>query len=410
MKFSVRVSPLMEKWSSPLGSIEDRLIRIPSTLREEFGLSPGLFLCLKDKSGSPLSLQVSTSYRKDAEDNDKCVYVNSSTYNLLGVEKIGRMQPADDILVGCDPEFFLVDIKSKCNVSASHFFPHYGEVGSDCGLAELRPRPSLKGSELSSNIRELLKRAHAHLHGRALFNKRDVRMIAASYWNNAAAGYHIHFGLPQFLLRMTAETNSFLAYIVSILDYYVGIPAILPEGSEDFKRRSPRFGRYGQPGDHRYTLMTLEYRVPGGHLLRHPVLSSGILAIGIVVIKDILSRLNMYTDGFTKRSPFKGYSDLNFLYPNLPPRQEVCNCIVSEDVGIALKQMYNILKDLSSMIGYKDNEDDIITYFDYVLAYLHKVEKFSEDMEVNWRLVENEKQPREMAVLQSSSQEGALIL
>lgn len=403
MKFSVRVSPLMERWSSPLGSIEDRLIRIPNKLREEFGLSPGLFLCLKDRNGNKISLQVSTSYKKDSEKDDKSVYVSSSTYNLLGVEKISSVKPADDILIGCDPEFFLVDVNSGSNVSASHFFTHYGEVGSDCGLAELRPRPSLKESGLSSNIRDLLNRAYTHLHTRTLFRKRDIRMVAASYWNNAAAGYHVHFGLPQFLLRANPETHSFLAYIVNVLDYYVGIPAILPEGTEDFKRRSPRFGRYGQPGDHRYDITTLEYRVPGGHLLRHETLSSGILAISIVMMKDMLSRLNVYTNGFTKPSPFKSYSDLNFLYPNIPPRQEVCNCIVSESSGRALKHVDNIVKDISSMIGYKENEEPIIKYFDYVLSYLRGTEKFSENMETNWRLVENEKQPREMAVLQSSS-------
>jgi len=228
-------------------------------------------------------------------------------------------------------------------------------------------------------------------------------MIAASHWKEAAAGYHVHFGLPQFLLRASPETHIFLAYMVNILDYYVGIPAIMPEGSEDFRRRSPRFSRYGKPGDHRADLMTLEYRVPGGHLLRHPILSSGILAISIVVMKDMLSRLRVYTNGFTKPSPFKCYTDLRFLYPSLPSRQEVYDCIVSETTGKALTHIDTILKDISSMIGYKENEDAIIRYFDYVLAYMSKNKKFSESIEINWRLAENEKQPRKMAILQSSS-------
>jgi len=403
MKFSVRVSPLMGKWNSPLGSIEDRLIRIPGALREEFGLSPGLFLCLNTKSGDPIPLQVSIAYKKDAEEDDKCVYVSKDTHSLLGVEKISGIKPADDILIGCDPEFFLIDEVASCRISASHFFPHYGDVGSDCGLAELRPRPSLKEPELSMNIDGLMRKAFNHLHNRALFRKRNIHMTAHSHWNEAAAGYHVHFGLPQFLLRASPETHIFLAYMVSVLDYYVGISAIMPEGSEDFRRRSPRFSRYGKPGDHRYDLMTLEYRVPGGHLLRHPILSSGILAISIVVMKDMLSRLRVYTNGFTKPSPFKCYEDLRFLYPSLPNRQEVYDCIVSETTGKAMSHIDTILRDISSMIGYKENEDAIIRYFDYVLAYMSKNEKFSESIETNWRLAENEKQPRKMAVLQSPS-------
>jgi len=402
MKFQVRVSPLMERWNSPLGSIEDRLIRIPGVLREEFGLSPGLFLCLNTKSGSPLSLQVSIAYRKDVEEDNTCVYVSQDTHDLLDVEKISGLKPADDILIGCDPEFFLIDKATGFDISASHFFPHYGDVGSDGGLAELRPRPSLKETELSENIYRLMRKAFSHLNGRALFKKREVHMIAASHLNGAAAGYHVHFGLPQFMLRSTPEMDSLLAYMVNILDYYVGISAVLPEGAEDYKRRSPRFSRYGKPGDHRRDLMTLEYRVPGGHLLRHPVLSSGLLAISIVVMKDMLSRLRAYTEGFLKNFPFRRYEDLNLLYPNLPSRQHVYSCITSETTSSALRQTDAILKDLSSMIGYKENEASIIRYFEYVLAYASKGERFSESIETNWRLMEDEKQPRKMAFLQPS--------
>lgn len=402
MKLSIRVSPRMEKLSSPLGSIEDRLIRIPSQVREEFGLSTGLFLCLKDKNGDSIPLQVMVAYKKDAEEDDSCVYVSEATHKLLGIERTGRIKPADDILIGCDPEFFLVDGASNYNISASHFFPHYGDVGSDLGLAELRPRPALKEEALTENITGLMRKAFAHINDRILFRKKDIRMVAASHWNNASAGYHIHFGLPQCLLRKDPETHVNLAYMVGILDYYVGIPAILPEGSEDFKRRSKKYSMYGNPGDHRWDFVTLEYRVPGGHLLRHPILSSGILAISIVVMKDILSRLRAYTNDFRRQIPLTSYENLRLLYPNLPDRQTVYNCIVSEKVDLALQQVEIILKDLSRMIGYKENRSAIISYFDYVLSYAYKQAKFSESIETNWRLGENEKQPRKMAVLQSS--------
>jgi hypothetical protein len=51
------------------------------------------------------------------------------------------------------------------------------------------------------------------------------------------------------------------------------------------------------------------------------------------------------------------------------------------------------------MIGYKENELAIKEYFGYVLEFLKGKEKFSENMEVNWRLGQHERQPRQMAVL-----------
>jgi len=188
--------------------------------------------------------------------------------------------------------------------------------------------------------------------------------------------------------------------VVDILDYYVGIPAVLPEGNEDFYRRSRRFSSYGNPGDCRIDGMTLEYRVPGGHLLRHPILTSGILSIGIVVMKDILSRLQVYTDGFKKSVQFREYKDLRNLYPNLPDIADVRGSIVSEDISKPMMYIDTILHDISMMIGFKENQEQIINYFDYILNYTHKKVKFDENLELNWRLPRNEEQPRKMAVLQ----------
>ena len=248
MKFKIKVSPFMSSKNSPLGSIEDRLIRIPSDVRQKFGLETGLFLSLNG-ADEEVMLQVSKAYTKDTCKDDSCIYVSESTYELLNLKQESSIKPANDILIGCDPEFFLIDRNNGFNVSASHFFPHYGEVGSDCSLAELRPRPNLHEAGLVNELRSLLQRAYNHIHGRALFKKRDLHMVAASQLNNASAGFHIHFGLPHILLdnQKYIGPNPLLPYIVNILDYYIGIPSILPEGAEDSRRRSVRFSKYGKP-------------------------------------------------------------------------------------------------------------------------------------------------------------------
>ncbi len=401
MKLKIKVSPSMSEKGSPLGSIEDRLIRIPSDIRHKFGVNTGLFLSLNGVDGE-IMLQAAKAYSTDAQKDNACIYVSQSTYDILDLKQKLIVNPADDILIGCDPEFFLVDRSNGRNVSATHFFPHYGELGSDGGLAELRPRPSHHEINLVTDIYSLLQRAYNHINSRTLFRAQDIHMASASHLDGASAGFHIHFGLPYTLLgagRYIDDVNPLLAYIVHILDYYIGIPAILPEGSVDSTRRSIRFSTYGKPGDHRVDQLTLEYRVPGGHLLRHPVLTAGILAISIVVMKDILSRMQIYSDGFQDKAAFQNYRELRNLYPNLPDKEIVNDCIVSEDVGLAVDQLDTILRDIQKMIGYSQNNKSIANYFSYIISHITEARGFSDDMETNWRLTENAKQPREMAVL-----------
>ncbi len=401
MKFKIKASSFMSGKESPLGSIEDRLIRIPSDIRHKFGMNTGLFLSLNGVDGEVM-LQAAKAYSTDAQKDNSCVYVSQSTYGILDLKQKLIINPADDILIGCDPEFFLVNKSTGFNISASHFFPHYGEVGSDCGLAELRPRPNHHEIGLVTEIYSLLKKAYSHINSRTLFRKQDIHMVSTSHREGQAAGFHIHFGLPYTLLeagRYINGVNPLLAYIVHILDYYIGIPAILPEGSADSTRRSIRFSSYGKPGDHRVDQLTLEYRVPGGHLLRHPILTAGILAISIVVMKDVLSRLQIYSNGFQDKAAFQDYKELRNLYPNLPDKEMVNNCIVSEDTGPAINQLDTILRDIQRMIGYKQNDKTIVNYFDYITSYITEAKGFSDNIEINWRLIENAEQPREMAVL-----------
>jgi len=400
MDIEIQISELMSKHSSPLGSNEDRLIRIPAILREKLGLKTGLFLCLTSKSDGSIPFQISPAYSDDVEKNsDECGYVSKDTYEQLKIEKKHNslVKPVSDILIGADPEFFLIDKGTGGNVSASHFFMHYGDVGSDCGLAELRPRPSFNEYELVSNLRDLMIKAYQHLGSRVLFKNRKIEMIAASMLNGAAAGFHIHFGLPNVLLKGTAESHIVLKRMVDVLDYYVGILSILPEGSEDFYRRSDN-SIYGKPGDYRSDHLTLEYRVPGGHLLRHPLLTAGILGISIITMKDLLSRLKIYSDNYEKIYRLKEYKDLLDLYPKLPSKEEVYTSMTSNNTDKAILYMKAIMDDMSKMVGYADKAKSIISYFDYVLSYIKHGKKFNESIEYNWRL-KDEEQSREMAIL-----------
>jgi bifunctional DNA-binding transcriptional regulator/antitoxin component of YhaV-PrlF toxin-antitoxin module len=389
MKLKIKVSESMSHPYSPLGTIEDRLIRIPASLRESLGFKTGHFLCLKSIDDRSIPLQIAVAYYKDAVDGGLCVYVSRDTFGKIDITKLSTIKPVDDILIGCDPEFFLVDKATGMNISASHFFSHYGDVGSDCGLAELRPRPGFNEDEVTANLRDLLIRAYKHISNRMLYKDKEMVLIASSYNNDHTAGFHIHFGLSDKLLaenKMNRGDNNLLKKMVSVLDYYIGIPAIIPEGSEDYRRRSIKNSQYGKAGDHRSDHVTLEYRVPGGHLLRHPLLTKGILGLNMVVIKDLTSRLRKYSNGYRNMDILNDYRVLHELYPNLPHREKVRDIIMSENIGEATTQLETIMHDVKQMIGFKDRSKSIMDYFEYMISYISSGKGFSKNLEINWGL------------------------
>lgn len=391
MNLNLKMSIQMSQDKSPLGNIEDRLIRLPKELREKLGIQTGLFLRLKAKDGSLIPLQVTHAYKNDAEVDAFSAYVSDDTYAILDITKISSIEPAEDILLGCDPEFFIVDVQTNRNISASHFFNRHGEVGSDSGLAELRPRPHFTADDLTNCMHGLLSQAYNHLIKRVLYNKRPIRMVAASMHDNAAAGFHIHFGLPALLLNKSSVSYTVLVNMVYILDYYAGIASVLPEGTEDCQRRSKKYSQYGKPGDFRdENRITMEYRVPGGHLLRHPVLTAGLLGICDTVMKDMLSRMRVYTENFTKSDIINKYEGLKGMYPSIPDRGTVYDTITSEDIKPAIGYADKILEDLSMMVGFNKNKKSIMDYFNYVIGYLSHGNKYTDSIAHNWRLMSHE--------------------
>jgi len=387
MTVRIRISSTMSAPETPLGTDEDRYIRLPREMREELRIKPGQFLSLEGINGSVVNLQVHRSYLEDAFEDVEAAYVSRFTYQHLNVRKISAVKPHEDILLGCDPEFFIVNRRNGSAISASHFFPHNGEVGSDCGLAELRPRPAYTEKELVSNINHLLKQANHRIQDRHMWRQEPIEMVAASNWNKASAGFHVHYGMPVNFLDVTYPNSRInLARMVNVLDYYVGIPSILPEGEDDAERRSGWRNRYGKPGDYRADLLTLEYRVPGGHLLRHPDLSSGLISISKVVMKDMLSRFVAYARRHEEGVDLRDYNKLKEIYPNLPPREEVFKAITDNKSVTALRHTDKILNDLQKMVGFEDEAKPIINYFDYVISNISGDKKYSESLDLNWRL------------------------
>lgn len=385
MKVKIKISEGMDYAKSPLGSIEDRLIRIPSEMRRTTGLEIGTFLILKAKDGGSVALQIAPSFKQDALNHLASVFVSKVTHDLLDLEKTMAIKPASDILVGCDPEFFLVDGDTGFHISASNFFPHYGEIGSDVGLAELRPRPALNAAAMVAELRKLIHQVTERLNTRIWMKARNIKMVAASYLNNASAGFHVHFGLPPKLLRPSAPGFTLIQAMVKVMDYYIGLPSILPEGNDDPLRRTKQFSNYGKPGDYRSDLKTLEYRVPGGHLLRHPILVAGLISLSLLVMRDLLSRFSTYSAEFTVGvDDLCKFETLRKLYPNLPEAEQVYSLITTEKIEKTIPHIKTVFSDMINMTDFKRNAPEIVPYFRYISDLLSGKPKFNGDMATNW--------------------------
>jgi len=195
------------------------------------------------------------------------------------------------------------------------------------------------------------------------------------------AGFHLHYGIPKEIL---GYQKKFVAQqVVKALDYYVGLPSIIPEGYGDSYRRTVQGIEYGKPGMFRIDHRTLEYRTPGAALMKHPVLAKGLIGLGAVVIEDIISRVKTKTHGFTQLSEIANDADIRVLYPNIPAVMEIFGAICSPTTDVAKGHLSTIRSDVEKMVGYARRAESVNNFFDNIET------QFSIDVEENWGRYKN---------------------
>lgn len=365
-------------------------IRMPKDFRDLYGFVLHEFITLKS-TGKLITLQILRAHEPDAKDDSLSAYVTQEIYDVLRVkdstETVQEVEIVEGITLGTDPEFFLLDPDNYV-VSAANIFRRMADVGHDGNMVELRPQPSTNENILVDNMMELINKARTQLNALSFianrgrtFGPQDIRMIAASAYQGMSAGFHLHFGLPTPLLGKQPFSRELTARkIVKVMDYYVGIPSIIPEGDTDHFRRVFPASKYGKPGGFRLSHRTLEYRVPGGYLLRHPVLTKGILALGAVVVEDMVSRIHGPTDQFTNLNDLPEET-IKLLYPNIPGIDTIYRAIVSPNTVVAKENLNGIMRDVRLMVGYTKRSQSIEDFF----ACLTSNNQFSNDIEANWR-------------------------
>ena len=409
MEIPLKISKRMcgaNKW---FGSIERALIRIPQILREKCKLNLGDFVDLKTKTGSIISLQISSAYKQDVEEDSLHAYVVDEIFNLIGVEGetcIQELNLVNGITLGCDPEFFLIKRDTKETIHAGKFFQRWGEIGYDHNglMMEIRPLPSNNEHVVNRNMFDLINRARNMITNSSVHYKDLVMMYAASHLRQMTAGFHLHYGLPHQMLGPNGYTTAVAIQVVKAMDYYVGVPAIIPEGETDCRRRTQPFVEYGKPGNYRLDNRTFEYRVPGGSLMRHPTLSTGILGLGAVVMEDVVSRIYEKTDGLKDLSKMSREGDIRQLYPNIPNVHDLFYLICSFKTDVAMAHVKTIMNDIKQMVSYEGRKESVDAYFNSILSG----EVFNNDIEYNWRRFYNEGQQRKMDIFSTPFKTGVI--
>jgi len=394
MEIPLTVSETMDE-RGKTDIIEHRSIRMPKDFRKDFMFSVNDYVSLRATDGKIIALRILPAYKEDAEAGGGLAYVTSDVFKasrMVAVEetktRIQNVELVQGITLGCDPELFLVDAQGNM-VHANRFFRRFANVGYDGPMLELRPMPGLREETVTANLMGLLGQARNHLDTFKNINlinnipipKTDeLRIVAASAYKSVAAGFHLHFGLPRQLLGGHKYMLKLLAgQMVKALDYYVGIPAIVPEGSEDFFRRTFVASAYGKPGNFILDNRTLEYRLPGGTLMRHPILAQGILGLGAVVIEDVVSRVKNVTEDYSFIETMLPDKSLKIIYPSIPVPSEIYQAIVSPNIRNAEAHLDTIINDVRKMVGYEARSHSIETYFKHIKT------RFSNNVEVNWR-------------------------
>lgn len=159
--------------------------------------------------------------------------------------------PERDFLLGADPEFMVVNRRTRRLVVASRYLPRFGSVGVDSQrmrgtrrarpIIEVRPRPTSDPFLLVDRIKRLLARVPVGM------RRRGMAWCAGSGPRGAyPIGGHIHFsGIP-----LTAG-------LLRALDTYVALPVLLLENPIRARRRRRQ---YGQLSTFRQKRWGFEYR------------------------------------------------------------------------------------------------------------------------------------------------------
>jgi hypothetical protein len=331
-----------------------RTISLPQKLREEMGTLIGQFMQLRGSEEVVLEIVGAFNSAQDQ------AYVSPEIFEKLQRASVDFQ--ILDVTLGCDPEFFIM--WGNRHVIASNYLPFTGQIGSDGGLAELRPTYGTHEDQVVANLQSLI----SGIPGSLRLNKglpgfpmdgRQFTYQAHSYFLGAPAGFHVHLGIPPEILNTRKDFNrAAMNHMILCLDWYVSVPLIPLE--IDHHRRLGN-NKYGQPGDYRPTNVTLEYRTPGGFYLRSPKLARGLLGLTLMLTENIVSQMKVASNGFInlhKLTP----ADLQKIMP-IPEREKIKSVLKHGNAGVALNELPQMYEQLMILPNFEKHSGAVEAFF-----------------------------------------------
>lgn len=279
---------------------ENSYIRIPKRARKQFETrTDKITVSYNNKT---IALEIKAAFKEDIDvlkagiadgsmtpDEAKCLgFVTSATLEgLMGKRKTKPKycylsDDIEDIMLGADPEFVLVDPNTLSYKYAESVggFPRNGLLGSDGPLAEVRPAPANSTEAVITNIKRILSKGRkTTINPYQWYAGATYRSPIKTRERTLHIGGHIHLGDP--LVLPSEDKQGIYRQVIRMLDELMAIPLVRVDGPDAHLRRntahSNGFGRYGTWGDTRPQVGRFEWRVPSGLWLSHPDFARAVL-------------------------------------------------------------------------------------------------------------------------------------
>jgi hypothetical protein len=301
MKLKLVISMTMDKWAIK-NPEEHSKIRLSQKARSYYNpINWEKILVTIHGKLNESRLNIGQAAKEDINlknDNAEIGFVTTKTYTHLMGKGEQKEAPSwitesfSPLMLGCDPEFVLVEQGGKACYADEKFNNKWDKLGSDGPCAELRPDPSTETSIVIKNIKNLLYNCSDSI--------KDLDWVGgASYYHEEMdrtyyIGGHIHLGVPSVPL---ATDLAIQKGVIRILDEYVALPLIkIDTPNPEARRNGP--DKYGSFGDSKHYENKLEWRVPSGLWLVHPELAKYVLDITKATAEEVWKEFER--QGFNK--------------------------------------------------------------------------------------------------------------
>jgi len=404
-------------------SNEHRLIRFGRRAREHLGLTQDKTVELwpdvppKDRANRSKVLHIYQAYTADLREIKKTMseeeylrvgFVTSTTFRYLcsdeyldKADNVWLADSVEEILVGADPEFALLDLNQFIYAGHINGLSFNGELASDGPLAELRPNPEVDVDKFISNIKNILTNNYR------LKYIDKYRWYAHPYYDDKevedhvyAIGGHIHIGTPKLALHEVENNDSVKYSMFGILNYilnhFVAIPFMHIENVDDSVKRRVK-GRYGRGDDFRTDRERLEYRVISGAWLKHPTIAKAVVGTAKAIAESYykyvvdVSPQKAFEEALDE--DFRNFHKLKAKINNLAVAKEFAMFIPADETDNILRgeaelshdELKKILKCLKKLPTYNKYSEYIDLFVELVKYSLNDGLKVSPYFKTAWR-------------------------